>query len=211
MCDLLQVRWTVTPTIAPQPWIACNGCGGPRPFRCSDKIRLNANGRRLDAWLIYKCTGCDRSWNRPIFERRSVRDVDARILQALQSNDPDFIRGEAFDIEALRRATRRIDEFAQFSIRKKLLRELPGWRLLEIEFATALPLNVRLDRLLASEMGMTRSKLAALHEAGLIKANSTAAGFLRRRIRNGLRVTVDLSQSDDREQVWKPLAIGVDP
>jgi Protein of unknown function (DUF1062) len=102
MHNILQVRWTITPKIAPQPWVTCSGCGCLRAFASSDKIRLNANGRKLDAWLIYKCTICNRTWNRTIFERRHVRDVDAAALEALQSNDPDWIRAEAFNLEALK-------------------------------------------------------------------------------------------------------------
>ncbi|MFC0803867.1 DUF1062 domain-containing protein [Ensifer sp. P24N7] len=80
MCNTLQVRWTIIPLIPPQPWVACSGCGGVRAFESSNKIRLNANGRKLDAWLIYKCSTCDRTWNRPIFERRNVRDIRPAVL-----------------------------------------------------------------------------------------------------------------------------------
>src|SRR5436305_1201432 len=122
MCTTLQVRWTIIPKFAPQPWIVCRGCGGLRLFQSSNKIRLNANGRKLDAWLIYKCTVCDNTWNRPIFERRNVRDIDSVTLEALQSNDPDWIRAQTFNLEALGRKSQRIDEFAEFEVRKELLR-----------------------------------------------------------------------------------------
>ena len=208
MCNSLQVRWTLIPKIAPQPWIACSGCGGLRAFQSSDKIRLNANGRKLDAWLIYKCTSCDRTWNRTIFERRNVRDIDSATLEALQSNDPDWIRAETFNLEALKRKSQRISEFAEFEIRKELLREIPDWKQLEIELSISFPTSVRLDRLLASELPVTRSQLGAWHLAGLLKTNPDRADSLGRRIRNGVCVTVDLSDLDDRESVWKPLAIG---
>jgi hypothetical protein len=208
MCNSLQVRWTIIPKIAPQPWIACSGCGGLRPFRSSDKIRLNANGRKLDAWLIYKCTGCDGTWNRTIFERKNVRDIDAATLEALQSNDPDWILAETFNLEALKRKSQRISEFAEFEVRKELLREMPDWKHLEIELSISFPASVRLDRLLASELPVSRSQLSAWHQAGLLKTNPDRADSLGRRLRNGVRVTVDLSDLDDRELMWRPLAIG---
>jgi len=119
-----------------------------RAFRSSDKIRLNANGRRLDAWLIYKCLACDKTWNRPLFERQNVRDIDPAILHALQSNDPDWIRTESFNIEALKRKTERIDEFPEFDLVREVLRETAGWTRVEIELAVPLPAGIRLDRLL---------------------------------------------------------------
>ena len=208
MCDTLRVRWTVTPKTAPQPWIACGGCGGLRAFRSSDKIRLNANGRRLDAWLIYKCLACDKTWNRPLFERQNVRDIDPAILHALQSNDPDWIRTESFNIEALKRKTERIDEFPEFDLVREVLRETAGWTRLEIELAVSLPAGIRLDRLLASGLEMSRTRLQALHEKGLLRAHPDRAGLLRRRIRTGVEVMVDLSAVPDRELSWEPLATG---
>lgn len=207
MCNTLQVRWTIVPKIAPQPWIMCGGCGGLRAFQSSDKIRLNANGRKLDAWLIYKCTTCDKTWNRSIFERKNVRPIEPAILEALQSNDPHWVRAETFNLEALKKQSQRIDEFASFEIRKELLREDPGWIRLEIELSVPFSANMRLDRLLASELQISRSQLRTLNESGLLQANSDRTDMLRRRIKDGLRITIDLSNLEDRELFWKPPAI----
>lgn len=125
MCNVLRVQWTITPRTAPQPWLACSGCGDLRAFQASGKIRLNANGRKLDAWLIYKCLICDKSWNRPIFERQNVRDISPSVMEALQSNDPQWIRAETFNLEALRRKSQRIDEFPEFDIEKRSRTNLP--------------------------------------------------------------------------------------
>jgi hypothetical protein len=208
MCNALQVRWTVVPKIAPQPWIACSGCGGLRAFRSSNKVRLNANGRKLDAWLIYKCTTCDKTWNRPIFERRNVRDIEPAALEALQSNDPDWIRAETFNLDALRRKSQRIDEFADLDVRKRLLRDTPNWKHLEIELSVPYPTCARLDRLLATELDVSRARLGALHENALLRTNLDRTNVLRRRIRSGIQVTLDLSDAADRELVWKPQAVG---
>lgn len=204
MCTALQVRWTIIPKFAPRPWIACSGCGGLRAFRSSGRIRLNTNGRKLDAWLIYKCTLCDRTWNRPIFERQNVRDIDAATLEALQSNDPDWIRAEAFDLDALRRKAQRIDEFAELTVHKELLRDVPGAEHLEIELSVPFPTGTRLDRLLASELGIARSRLSGLRERALLRADPDRADLLRRRIRSGLRITVWLPELADPELAWKP-------
>ena len=162
MCSALQVRWTIVPKIAPQPRIACSGCGGLKAFGSSNKIRLNANGRKLDAWLIYKCVTCDKTWNRPILERQNIRDIDPAVLEALQSNDPDWIRAQTFNLEALRRRSQRIEEFPDYEIRQELLRDARDWEHLDIELSVPLPTSTRLDRLLASELGMSRARLSEL-------------------------------------------------
>jgi len=169
MCNSIQVRWTIIVKTAPQPWIACSGCGGVRAFRSSDRIRLNANGRKLDAWLIYKCTGCEKTWNRTIFERRNVRDIDSATLEALQSNDPGWIRAETFNLEELRRKSQRVDVSAEFEIRKELLCEPAGWKHLEIEFSIPFPASARLDRLLASELRVSRPQLGAFRSPSAVE------------------------------------------
>ena len=208
MCRSLRVRWTITPKTAPQPWIACGGCGGLRAFQSSGKIRLNANGRKLDAWLIYKCLTCDKTWNRPLFERQNVRDIDPAVLEALQSNDINWIRTESFNLDALKRRSQRIDEFPEFDIAREVLRETAGWTRLEIELAVPLRAGTRLDRLLASELELSRTRLQTLHEKGLLRTSPDRADILRRRIKTGIEVMIDLATVVDRELSWGPLATG---
>ena len=178
MCDSIRVRWTIVPLTAPQPWLVCSSCGGLKPFQASGKTRLNANGRKLDAWLIYKCLACEKTWNRSIFERRNVRDIDPAVLDALQSNDPQWIRREAFNLDALRRSSPRIDEFPEVGIAREVQHEPPDWTKLEIELIVPLPTSTRLDRLLASELGVSRSRLQALHDGGTLRTNPDRADIL---------------------------------
>ena len=205
----MRVRWTITPQIPPQPWISCNGCGRPRAFRASGKARLNANGRSLDAWLIYRCVDCDKTWNRPIFERRNIRDIEPRILQALQSNDPLWLQGEAFDLDALRRKAQRIDEFPECGIAKDVLGEARDWTHLEIELTVRFPASLRLDRLLATELMLSRTRLQVLHDRAVLRIASGQAGSLRRRVRSGIVIVLDLSAEAGREQLWRPLAADI--
>lgn len=198
MQNSLVVRWTIVPAIAPQPHIVCSTCGGPRPFRSSDRLRLNANGKKLDAWLIYKCTHCDKTWNRPLFERRNVREIDPVALQALQSNDAQWARRHAFDIDALRQKAKRIDTFAECTVRKAVLAESAGWDRLEIGLSVPIPCQLRLDRLLAGELGLSRARLQALHSTGNLQLHPERKDSLRRPARDGGRVIIDVSGLPDR-------------
>ncbi|UXU08424.1 DUF1062 domain-containing protein [Agrobacterium tumefaciens] len=208
MCNTLQVQWTIIPTTPPQPWIACSGCGGMRAFQSNGKIRLNANGRKLDAWLIYKCLECEKTWNRPIFERQNVRDIDPDTLAALQSNGSEWVQAEAFNLEPLKRKAQRVDEFDDYAIEKTTLREAEYWTKLVIDLVTPIPTSTRLDRLLASELRISRLRLQKLNERGFLQATSDRANAMRRHIKTGTVVTIDLSEEADREQSWKPLATG---
>ncbi len=198
MCNILRVRWTISPQTAPQPWIACSTCGGSRPFKSSGKVRLNANGRKLDAWLIYKCADCDKTWNRTLFERKNLRDLDSATLEALQRSDPGWVRKREFDVEGLKRKTKRIDEPPDANVSKEKVSEASSWAILEIEMIAEFSANLRLDRLLASELAISRSRLQTLHEGGKLKAHPDHNGFLRNRAKDGTRIILDLSDAIDR-------------
>lgn len=188
MCNSTAVRWTITPRIAPRPWIACGGCGTLKPFQSSGKVRLNANGKRLDAWLIYKCIDCARSWNRPLFERRALKEIDPAVLEAAHFSTPEWVRVQEFDLDGLRRHAQRIDEFGEVDIDRQDLGEVAMSDWIVIELEVVLPTSLRLDRLVAGELGLSRSKLQSLHEQGRLVVGPERKDVLRRRVRSGMQV-----------------------
>jgi len=198
MSSTLHVQWTVTSLFAPRPWLTCGRCGGIRPFQSSGKARLNANGKRLDAWLIYKCTDCESTWNRTLFERRNVRDIDAGLLQALQTNDRRRIEAIAFDTEDLRRRAMRIEEFPQAEVARKVLAGNPmTFEQVRIGLSVSLPCALRLDRLLARELGVSRAKIQDLHDAGRLTFPQAGERALRRPVRDGMAVELDIASTDE--------------
>ncbi|QEN85494.1 DUF1062 domain-containing protein [Labrys sp. KNU-23] len=201
MCNLLRVRWTITPAIPPQPWLVCAGCGVRRPFRCSGKARLNANGRRLDAWLIYKCPVCDKSWNRPLFERRPVQDISPDMLAALQANNPIWIRRQAFDLAALRSHAFDIEECAEIEIAKQVLNRPDGWSILHVELVVDLPAGIRLDRLLARELGLSRARLQSLRRWERLRLEPGRSDALRKRVTDGTGIMLDLACEPNRQMI----------
>lgn len=201
MCNILRVRWTITPKISPQPWIACGGCGCLKPFKSSGRIRLNANGRKLDAWLIYRCSDCEKTWNRTLFERRNVRDLSESTLAALQDSDPDWVRLQEFDVDGLRRNAQRIDWSPDAVVRKEMIQRSSGWTTLEIELAANFALSLRLDRLLASQLPVSRTRLQSLHDEGKLKVHSGRDDALRHRIKAGMRIAIDLFDDGDRDAI----------
>ncbi len=190
--NTLRVRWTITPRTEPHPWLHCSRCRGPRGFRSSGRIRVNANGRRIDAWLIYRCTDCDGTWNRPVVERREVSTLDRQYLLALQANDPDLVRALAYTAAVLKRWTDKVQEFDDVQVTKRVIEEsraLPVLRL-EIECRVPYPIGLRTDRLLASELRLSRSAIQRLAKAAQIQTAPEGVD-LRRPLRDGLRLILD--------------------
>jgi hypothetical protein len=200
MSNILRVQWTITPSTPPQPWLACSRCRDIRPFRCSGKFRLNANGKRLDAWLIYRCGSCDNTWNKPVLERRNRRQIDPLFLHALETNDPHWIRRYAFDVASLRNRAERVEEFMDFDVRKRLQSAGPKpFSKLEILLAVSAPTNLRTDRLLASELGLSRKRIDDLAAKGSLALAGSRA--LRKSVRDGLQIVLDLGAETDGELI----------
>lgn len=204
----LRVRWTLSPRFPPQPWIGCSGCGRPRPFTSSGKFRLNANGKKLDAWLIYRCTVCDQTWNRPVLTRTAVHSVGAARLAALQSNDPELVRVLEFDTETLGRYSSRIEDSGVIDVSKHVLEPVDGPSAeIEIRLDLEVRTSLRLDRCLATELGVSRTRLSELHESGRLRLDPDRKGALRRPILDGQRIGLELTGLDD-EVLLRLRAIG---
>lgn len=69
MSYIKKEEWTILPGEAPAIRRNCSGCRKSSIFRSSGNFRMNANGNKLDVWLIYRCEKCDTSWNMDIYTR----------------------------------------------------------------------------------------------------------------------------------------------
>ena len=53
----------------------CSGCGRKSYFKNTKRFRVNANGNKLDVWLIYQCEKCRHTLNLTIYERQKASSV----------------------------------------------------------------------------------------------------------------------------------------
>lgn len=47
----------------------CANCGGKSEYINTNRFRVNANGNKIDVWLIYQCEKCRHTCNLTIYER----------------------------------------------------------------------------------------------------------------------------------------------
>ena len=67
----------------------CGGCGKKQEFINSKKFRVNANGNKVDVWLIYRCKKCKHSWNLSIYERKNSNRIPGELYELFLCNDED--------------------------------------------------------------------------------------------------------------------------
>nr|WP_319383163.1 DUF1062 domain-containing protein [uncultured Roseibium sp.] len=190
------VQWTVLGADTVHIERPCARCGRITPFASTDKFRLNANGNRLDAWLIYGCLACGNRWNRALFERRPVRSIPQMTIDALQRNDAGLARAFAA------RTPTRSDRFrsgAADTVRieaKILSLARPVQGSLELVLLNPANLRIRLDRALAEGLSISRSTVHALADAEVFRSHPASKKALRRPIAQ--RTVLEVQQLDQQ-------------
>ncbi|WP_341872397.1 DUF1062 domain-containing protein [Neorhizobium vignae] len=86
-------------------------------------------------------------------------------------------------------------------MRKAVLRHDAGWRRIAITLALPYPTGLRLDRLLAAELPLSRSRLQLLYDTGEIRIGPERKDALKRGIRDGTLITLDLRDEAERLMV----------
>ncbi|MEE1304756.1 MAG: DUF1062 domain-containing protein [Agathobacter sp.] len=81
----------------------CGSCGKKQEFINSGKFRVNANGNRVDVWLIYRCKKCKHSWNLSIYERMKPSRIKHEEYDLFLANDSDLAMVYGSDIVFLKR------------------------------------------------------------------------------------------------------------
>ncbi len=85
----------------------CSGCSDKESFINTNRFRVNANGNKLDVWLIYQCKKCKHTLNIPIYERISPSKIDAKEYKLFLENNYELAQKYGTDITFLK--SRKLD------------------------------------------------------------------------------------------------------
>ena len=95
--------WRVEATAAPVALRPCGTCGADAEFASTGLFRVNAQKKRLDVWLIYRCATCGSVWNSAVISRGRPGSIDREELERFTGNDPVMALWCALDVGLLRR------------------------------------------------------------------------------------------------------------
>jgi hypothetical protein len=141
--------WRVHALATPPLAAPCARCARLQRFECAGRFRVNAQQRRLDVWLLYRCSVCGATAKRRLARRRSVDEIPRERLEAYLRNDPALVRAHAFELPLAGALPYRVER-----------PPLGAARALRVRIAQPHPCGVRWDRFLARELGWTRSRAA---------------------------------------------------
>lgn len=169
----------------------CPKCGARKPFLPSGLIRINAQKKLLDVWLIHRCQDCDQTWNLEVLARVSPGRLDPSYYGRLLANDAELARALAFDrpLHARKGAPLCLDTL-RYSIQgeRVSLCDLTGPA--ELILTCPVPLGVRLSRLIREILGLSARQFEAMAASGAL---SSPDGRELGKAKMGTRCTVRVS------------------
>ena len=173
MCYLEKSEYRILPVSGYKILRGCPGCGCRSAYASTGNFRVNANGKQIDVWLIYRCEKCGHTYNLAIYERVAPKDIpEEEYSQFLENHRAAALwwgtRKEVFarnraeiDPEGIDYETiliRKENEENEGRERKK--------RLITID--NPYELKIRTDKVAAEICHITRSRLRRLVKEGKI-------------------------------------------
>ena len=150
----------------------CAGCGKKTYFTNTKKFRVNANGNRLDVWLIYQCEKCKHTYNLPIYERAKVSSVPEIEYKCFLSNDEQLAEMYGRNYQLLKKNKAEVD-LETLSYEFTRLKDIKGnfghSHQVEITIHNPYGLKIRPEKQIAEILNLSRSQTKKLTELGDIK------------------------------------------
>ncbi|WP_446215327.1 DUF1062 domain-containing protein [Micromonospora sp. IBHARD004] len=163
--------WVVSELGLPTIVKACVSCRSTR-HRPTGKIRVNANHKLLDVWLLICCDLCGRTSKIPVHERVNVRALDHERLLRFENNDPAMVRQLTMDATLAHKAAYQLDWTGTW----QLDTDIPFYDLqredaapLEVIIRFELPAPVRVEKLLTAGFGLSRPAVRGMVDSGRIR------------------------------------------
>ena len=173
MSYLRKIEYTIVPEESFKIIRNCSGCGCKTTYHNTNSFRINANGNKIDVWLIYQCIKCKHTNNLTVYERCR----------------PESMKKEEYE-EYLRNSSKLAFEYgtdSQFFTRNRVEVDWPNIKyiinrkndmLVETDqsfhkgdllvVSNSYALKVRTDKVVSEILNITRSGIKGLEKAGFI-------------------------------------------
>ena len=169
MCYLEKIEYEIVPKDSLPVLHNCSGCNRKTVFQNTKKFRVNANGNRLDVWLIYQCGRCKHTYNLAVYERAKVSSIPEKEYQRFLANDEELAEtyGRNFRFFQKNKAEVDLESLDYQFVRVKSVTDSmnPKGRI-EITVHNPYGLKVRPEKQIAEILGLSRSQIKKLMELG---------------------------------------------
>lgn len=90
MSYLRKIEYKMEPTQSFHVVRNCAGCGTKANYINTGRFRVNANGNKLDVWLIYQCEKCKHTFNLSIYERKNPGKIPQEEYEKFLENNEEL-------------------------------------------------------------------------------------------------------------------------
>ncbi len=150
----------------------CPKCGRKTYFKNTKRFRVNANGNKLDIWLIYQCEECKHTLNLAIYERQKVSSITKEEYQRFLDNDEQLAEMYGKNMQLFRKNKADID-FERLNYEFVKLQETIEYSDSKEQIVVAInnpyQLKIRPEKQIAEALGLSRSQVKSLLEKGEIE------------------------------------------
>lgn len=150
----------------------CPKCGRKTHYINTNKFRINANGNKLDIWLIYQCAECKHTLNLAIYERKKVSSITKEEYQRFLDNDEQLAKifGKNIPLFQRNKADVAFDELNYDFVKLHETIENSGFgEQILITINNPYMLKIRPEKQIALVLGLSRSQVKSLLGKGEIK------------------------------------------
>lgn len=163
MSYLNTIEYRILPRHAYKIQRNCSGCKGKSNYVNTGNFRVNANGNRIDVWLIYQCEKCRHTYNLTVHERVKPTEIPEENYKRFLANDAKLALEYGMDKALLARNKAFIsDEDMEYDLLPKIQNEIPEKQeeILKTQIILENPygLKVREDKMVSEILKISRSK-----------------------------------------------------
>lgn len=155
-------------------WIIrnCPKCGRKTHYINTKKFRINANGNKLDVWLIYQCAECKHTLNLAVYERKKVPSIPKEEYQCFLDNNERLaeIYGKNMQLFRANNMDIAFDRLQYDFVKGQESIESSGFDdQIVITIKNPSQLKIHSEKQIAMVLGLSRSQVKSLLEKGEIE------------------------------------------
>lgn len=181
MSYLKKIEYEIVPKESFSVVRNCSGCGMKVRYKNTKRFRVNANGNKLDVWLIYQCEKCKHTFNLTVYERQKPTAVSKEEYSRFLSNDEELAEEYGRNFSFFKKNRAEVDSeniVYQYMKRQETEDKNIGGQQILVTIQNLYGLKIRPEKQIAEVLGLSRSLVKKLMEREEIKAENISPQFI---------------------------------
>jgi len=151
----------------------CSGCGCKAVFHNTNRFRVNANGNKLDVWLIYQCIKCKHTSNLTVYKRQNPESLLQQEYEKFLSNSQDLAFEYGTNSQFFAQNSAEVD-WSNIKYTIKCQSNIPDekdhfFRKDDlIVVSNCYMIKIRTDKIVSEILNLSRSKLKEIEKLGIV-------------------------------------------